>query len=155
MMKQEFPSTSQPPSITMAITSRVVPGGIAPGFYDGDPNGGRDADVLISVTPPPQMPATLAQGTLAGYCVGEPWNQQAVAQFPKLVPIQVVDVAAHQLGGRRRARLHAVAPQLGEHIGAIAVDRHGWHTAAACCCASAMSGGVAFRGSRPHDESMT
>jgi nitrate/nitrite transport system substrate-binding protein len=30
------------------------------------------------VTPPPQMPATLAQGTIQGYCVGEPWNQQAV-----------------------------------------------------------------------------
>jgi nitrate/nitrite transport system substrate-binding protein len=24
------------------------------------------------------MPATLAQGTIQGYCVGEPWNQQAV-----------------------------------------------------------------------------
>jgi len=36
--------------------------------------------VLISVTPPPQMPATLAQGTIQGYCVGEPWNQQAVAK---------------------------------------------------------------------------
>ena len=34
--------------------------------------------MLISVTPPPQMPATLAQGTIHGYCVGEPWNQQAV-----------------------------------------------------------------------------
>jgi nitrate/nitrite transport system substrate-binding protein len=34
--------------------------------------------VLISVTPPPQMPATLEAGTISGYCVGEPWNQQAV-----------------------------------------------------------------------------
>ncbi|KKM98669.1 hypothetical protein LCGC14_1155530, partial [marine sediment metagenome] len=31
-----------------------------------------------SVTPPPQMPATLEAGTIQGYCVGEPWNQQAV-----------------------------------------------------------------------------
>ena len=31
-----------------------------------------------SVTPPPQMPATLEAGTILGYCVGEPWNQQAV-----------------------------------------------------------------------------
>src|SRR5690606_31585794 len=37
-----------------------------------------DADVLLSVTPPPQMPATLEAGTINGYCVGEPWNQQAV-----------------------------------------------------------------------------
>jgi nitrate/nitrite transport system substrate-binding protein len=34
--------------------------------------------VLISVTPPPQMPATLEAGTIYGYCVGEPWNQAAV-----------------------------------------------------------------------------
>ncbi|MAC59829.1 MAG: nitrate ABC transporter substrate-binding protein, partial [Novosphingobium sp.] len=31
-----------------------------------------------SVTPPPQMPATLEAGTIEGYCVGEPWNQAAV-----------------------------------------------------------------------------
>ena len=43
-----------------------------------DTTGTTDADVLISVTPPPQMPATLDQGTIQGYCVGEPWNQQAV-----------------------------------------------------------------------------
>jgi nitrate/nitrite transport system substrate-binding protein len=30
------------------------------------------------VTPPPQMPATLEAGTIHGYCVGEPWNQQAI-----------------------------------------------------------------------------
>ncbi|MDO8696703.1 MAG: ABC transporter substrate-binding protein, partial [Pseudomonas sp.] len=30
------------------------------------------------VTPPPQMPATMEAGTISGYCVGEPWNQQAV-----------------------------------------------------------------------------
>ncbi len=33
---------------------------------------------MLSVTPPPQMPATMDSGTIAGYCVGEPWNQQAV-----------------------------------------------------------------------------
>lgn len=55
--------------------------GIKPGFYaphKGDINGQIDADLLISVTPPPQMPATLEAGTINGYCVGEPWNQQAV-----------------------------------------------------------------------------
>jgi len=36
--------------------------------------------VLLSVTPPPQMPATLEAGTIAGYSVGEPWNQAAVAK---------------------------------------------------------------------------
>jgi nitrate/nitrite transport system substrate-binding protein len=53
--------------------------GIHPGFYSKDDSTGtREADVLISVTPPPQMPATLEQGTIQGFCVGEPWNQQAL-----------------------------------------------------------------------------
>jgi nitrate/nitrite transport system substrate-binding protein len=53
--------------------------GIHPGFYtDTDTRGVLDADVLLSVTPPPQMPSTLEAGTIQGYCVGEPWNQQAV-----------------------------------------------------------------------------
>ena len=37
-------------------------------------------EVLISVTPPPQMPATLEAGTIDGYTVGEPWNQAVVAK---------------------------------------------------------------------------
>lgn len=53
--------------------------GIHPGMYTADDTTGtKDADVLLSVTPPPQMPATLEAGTIHGYCVGEPWNQQAV-----------------------------------------------------------------------------
>jgi nitrate/nitrite transport system substrate-binding protein len=54
--------------------------GIHPGYYTRDDSRGfADAQVLLSVTPPPQMPATLEQGTIQGYCVGEPWNQKAVA----------------------------------------------------------------------------
>ena len=59
----------------------LAAGGIHPGFYAphrGDISGQIDADALLSVTPPPQMPATLEAGTIYGYCVGEPWNQQAV-----------------------------------------------------------------------------
>jgi len=57
----------------------LAAGGIKPGYYTAsDINGTSDADVLLSVTPPPQMPATMAQGTIQGYCVGEPWNQKAV-----------------------------------------------------------------------------
>ncbi len=53
--------------------------GISPGYYTTtDITGTTNADVLLSVTPPPQMPATLEAGTIHGYCVGEPWNQQAV-----------------------------------------------------------------------------
>ncbi|MCC5834779.1 MAG: ABC transporter substrate-binding protein [Opitutales bacterium] len=59
----------------------LAAGGIHPGLYRG-PNdtGTRDGDVTLTVTPPPQMPSTMAQGTIHGYCVGEPWNQAAVAQ---------------------------------------------------------------------------
>lgn len=53
--------------------------GIHPGMYSAENIQGQiDAEVLLSVTPPPQMPATLEAGTIYGYCVGEPWNQQAV-----------------------------------------------------------------------------
>ncbi|MGD1982714.1 MAG: CmpA/NrtA family ABC transporter substrate-binding protein [Chromatiaceae bacterium] len=59
----------------------LAAGGIHPGYYaphKGDIAGTIDAEALLSVTPPPQMPATLEAGTIYGYCVGEPWNQQAV-----------------------------------------------------------------------------
>ncbi|MFT6327578.1 MAG: nitrate/nitrite transport system substrate-binding protein [Crocinitomicaceae bacterium] len=59
----------------------LAAGGINPGFYapdKGDSSGTLSADALLSVTPPPQMPSTMEAGTIDGYCVGEPWNQQAV-----------------------------------------------------------------------------
>ena len=59
----------------------LAAGGIHPGYYaphKGDIDGTINAEALLSVTPPPQMPATLEAGTIHGYCVGEPWNQQAV-----------------------------------------------------------------------------
>jgi nitrate/nitrite transport system substrate-binding protein len=59
----------------------LASGGLNPGYYaplKGDTAGTIGADVLLSVTPPPQMPATMEAGTIDGYCVGEPWNQQAV-----------------------------------------------------------------------------
>ena len=61
----------------------LAAGGVNPGFYapaKGDNSGQQQADVLLSVTPPPQMPATMEAGTISGYCVGEPWNQAAVAK---------------------------------------------------------------------------
>jgi len=59
----------------------LAAGDIHPGFYaphKGDNSGQIDAQAFLSVTPPPQMPATMEAGTIVGYCVGEPWNQQAV-----------------------------------------------------------------------------
>ena len=59
----------------------LAAGGLNPGFYSpSDVSGQIKADVLLSVTPPPQMPATLEAGTINGYMVGEPWNEQAIAK---------------------------------------------------------------------------
>ena len=58
----------------------LAAGGIEPGYYSPeDVTGQIGAEAFLSVTPPPQMPATLEAGTIYGYAVGEPWNQQAVA----------------------------------------------------------------------------
>lgn len=57
----------------------LAAGGLEPGYYSPeDVSGQIGAQVQLSVTPPPQMPATMEAGTISGYCVGEPWNQQAV-----------------------------------------------------------------------------
>ncbi|MBX9633727.1 MAG: ABC transporter substrate-binding protein, partial [Magnetospirillum sp.] len=59
----------------------LAAGGINPGYYTPENSSGQiAADALLSVTPPPQMPSTLEAGTISGYCVGEPWNQQAVVK---------------------------------------------------------------------------
>lgn len=57
----------------------LAAGGVEPGYYTpGDVGGTVGAQAALSVTPPPQMPATMEAGTIDGYCVGEPWNQAAV-----------------------------------------------------------------------------
>ena len=73
----------------------LAAGGLNPGFYaPGDVGGTVGAEVQLSVTPPPQMPATLEAGTIEGYCVGEPWNQAAV--FKKIgVPVITDDQIWH------------------------------------------------------------
>ncbi len=48
----------------------LAAGGLHPGYYaphKGDTSGQIDADVLLSVTAPPQMPATMEAGTIYGY----------------------------------------------------------------------------------------
>lgn len=71
--------------------------GINPGMYTADDTTGtKDADVLLSVTPPPQMPATLEAGTINGYCVGEPWNQQAVLRGIGVPVVTNYDIYKHK-----------------------------------------------------------
>ena len=73
----------------------LAAGGINPGFYEpGDVSGQSGGDVLISVTPPPQMPSTLEAGTILGYAVGEPWNQAAVQKGIGVPVIADADIFA-------------------------------------------------------------
>lgn len=73
----------------------LAAGGIHPGFYEtGDVTGQTGGEVLISVTPPPQMPATLEAGTILGYAVGEPWNQAAVKKGIGVPVIADADIFA-------------------------------------------------------------
>jgi nitrate/nitrite transport system substrate-binding protein len=51
-----------------------------------------DRDVRLSVVPPPHMVAHLSGGVIDGYCVGEPWNQQAVS-----LGIGRIAITGHQL----------------------------------------------------------
>jgi nitrate/nitrite transport system substrate-binding protein len=75
-MAMTFPVGSH----NMKLRYWLAAGGINPGFYapPQDTSGQIGAEAMLSVTPPPQMPATMDSGTIVGYCVGEPWNQQAV-----------------------------------------------------------------------------
>ncbi|RYZ80306.1 MAG: nitrate ABC transporter substrate-binding protein, partial [Moraxellaceae bacterium] len=59
----------------------LAAGGVNPGLYSPtDASGTVNAQAMLSVVPPPQMVPTMEAGTTAGYCVGEPWNQQAVTK---------------------------------------------------------------------------
>ncbi len=72
----------------------LAAGGLNPGYYlPGDTAGLTGADVQLSVTPPPQMPATMEAGTISGYSVGEPWNQAAVAKKIGVAIIVDPDIA--------------------------------------------------------------
>jgi nitrate/nitrite transport system substrate-binding protein len=77
-----------------ALRYWLAAGGLNPGFYLPDDTAGvTGADVQLSVTPPPQMPATLEAGTIDGYSVGEPWNQAAVAKKIGVPVITDPDIA--------------------------------------------------------------
>jgi nitrate/nitrite transport system substrate-binding protein len=51
-----------------------------------------DRDVQLCVVPPPQMVAQLKAGHIDGFCVGEPWNTQAVSS-----QVGRILVSSHQI----------------------------------------------------------
>lgn len=73
-MYMTFPSGSH--NITLRYW--LAAGGVHPGYYEGysDAIGRKDADVLLTVNPPPLMAQAMAQGNCDAFCVGEPWNMQ-------------------------------------------------------------------------------
>ncbi len=79
----------------------LAAGGIHPGLYDASRpdakarTGWLDADARLYVAPPPQMPRQLADGRVHGYCVGEPWNQQAVADGAGVAVVTDHDIWRH------------------------------------------------------------
>ncbi len=56
--------------------------GINPGLYDFSNlqgyNGNVGGDLKLEVIAPPKMPSSMVAKIISGYCVGEPWNQQAI-----------------------------------------------------------------------------
>ncbi|NOT83484.1 MAG: ABC transporter substrate-binding protein [Methylococcaceae bacterium] len=86
----------------------LAAGGIHPGFYGPpqDTSGQIGAEAMLSVTPPPQMPATMDSGTIVGYCVGEPWNQQAVFKgigVPVISDYELMKNSAEKIFGVSKA----------------------------------------------------
>jgi len=51
-----------------------------------------DRDVRLTIVPPPHTVAHLSGGVIDGYCVGEPWNQQAQAQGIGRIAITGLDI---------------------------------------------------------------
>ncbi|MDD5114949.1 MAG: CmpA/NrtA family ABC transporter substrate-binding protein, partial [Methylobacter sp.] len=51
-----------------------------------------DKDVRLVVIPPPLMVSALASGQIDGFCVGEPWNSQAIAQGIGAAVTSTVDI---------------------------------------------------------------
>ncbi|MGI8425351.1 MAG: CmpA/NrtA family ABC transporter substrate-binding protein [Actinomycetota bacterium] len=52
-------------------------------------------DIKIIPIPPPQMVANMKVGTMDGFCVGEPWNAQAVQEDIGFTAINTQDIWQH------------------------------------------------------------
>ncbi len=92
----------------MKLRYWLAAGGIKPGYYAApqDTSGQIDAEAMLSVTPPPQMPSTMDSGTIVGYCVGEPWNQQAVFKgigVPVISDYELMKNSAEKIFGVNKA----------------------------------------------------
>jgi two-component system, oxyanion-binding sensor len=68
------------PPLTFAVVFPVSTHAYQLRYWMGAAGIDPDRDVRLLVVPPPQMVSQLKAGNIDGFCVGEPWNQAAVAQ---------------------------------------------------------------------------
>lgn len=65
----------------LAVRAWLAAAGIHPGWSDrAGAAADDDAEIAISVAPPPQMPAILEEGAIAGFAAAEPWPRIAAAR---------------------------------------------------------------------------
>jgi len=69
-----FAMTFPPGTHAMWLRYWLAAGGIHPGDATG-----ASADISLPTIPPPQMVANMKVGKMDGFCVGEPWNAQAIS----------------------------------------------------------------------------
>jgi ABC-type nitrate/sulfonate/bicarbonate transport system substrate-binding protein len=70
----------------------------------------------LAVVPPPQMPAHLKAGHLAGYCVGEPWNSVAIESGLGWCPATSADLAAGHPEKVLMVREHFAEEKAKQHL---------------------------------------
>lgn len=68
-----------------------------------------DRDVELCVVPPPQMVAQLKAGLIDAFCVGEPWNTQAMA-----LQVGRILVSSHQIWNNHPEKVLGVTRQWAE-----------------------------------------
>jgi ABC-type nitrate/sulfonate/bicarbonate transport system substrate-binding protein len=91
-----------------------------------------ETDYRLAVVPPPQMPAHLKAGHLAGFCVGEPWNSVAIEAGLGWCPATSAELAPEHPEKVLMVRQRFATGQREEHLRLIAALRD----ACACCADS-------------------
>lgn len=79
-----------------------------------------DKDVRIVVVPPPQLHRNLAAGTIDGYCVGDPYNTQAVREKTGWIAATSADLAPGHPEKIFMVREDFAADRAEEHLALVA-----------------------------------
>ncbi len=87
-LKEKLDTSKEPPIFGMVHPASMHNLLLRAWLAEGGIN--SETDLKLRVIPPPQMISNLKRGTIAGYCVGEPWNVRAVRE--KLGQVCATDV---------------------------------------------------------------